>query len=250
VATRHQAADAIAAGRVTVAGAPATKPARLVAPDEPVLVAGDQTGFVTRGGHKLDAALDRFPVVVAGRRALDAGAAHGGFTDCLLQRGVASVVAFDVGSGQLDLALRQDPRVEVREGVNVRHLAPADVRPPVELVVADLSFISLSLVAAPLLAVADDDVDVVLLVKPQFEVGRVEASRGRGVIRDPDLWQQALERVDAAWRAAGAAMMDVMASPLRGARGNVEFLAHVRRGAPAHATASITAAIRQAAEPT
>jgi 23S rRNA (cytidine1920-2'-O)/16S rRNA (cytidine1409-2'-O)-methyltransferase len=250
VATRHQAADAIAAGRVTVSGAPATKSARLVAPEEPVLVAGDSARFVTRGGHKLDAALSRFPVGVAGRRALDAGAAHGGFTDCLLQRGAASVVAFDVGLGQLDMALRQDQRVEVREGVNVRHLDRADVKPPVDLVVADLSFISLSLVAVPLLAVATDDVDVVLLVKPQFEVGRVAASRGKGVIRDPDLWREALERVDAAWRAAGAAMMDVMASPLRGARGNVEFLAHLRRGAPAHATASILAAIREGGGPT
>lgn len=246
MASRSEATDAIAAGRVTVGGAPATKPSRLVAPDEPLLVEAAGPRFASRGGHKLSAALDRFALSVEGRRALDAGAAHGGFTDCLLQRGARHVVAVDVGTGQLDLALRRNPRVEVREGTNVRHLRPGDVEPPVEVVVADLSFISLGLVAGALLGVATDDVDVVLLVKPQFEVGRKEASRGKGIVRDPELWRQALGQVDAAWRSAGAAMMDVMVSPLRGARGNVEFLAHLRRGTGPGLTGAIDSAIDSA----
>jgi 23S rRNA (cytidine1920-2'-O)/16S rRNA (cytidine1409-2'-O)-methyltransferase len=210
---------------VLVGGAVADKPARLVAPDEPVELVGDPPRFVGRGGEKLDAALDRFAVPVAGRRALDAGASTGGFTDCLLQRGARSVVAVDVGYGQLHERLRADPRVEVHERTDVRAFRP-DER--FELVVADLSFISLRTVAPALVALASPGADLVVLVKPQFEAGRIEASKGRGVIRHPEVRERAVAGVRSAMEAAGAAMMEVMESPLTGADGNVEFLAHFR----------------------
>ncbi len=226
--SREQARQAIASGLVTVGGAPADKPTRLVAPADAVVVSGAGPRFVGRGGEKLDAALVHFAVVVTGRRALDAGSSTGGFTDCLLQRGAASVVAVDVGYGQLDERLRRDPRVDVRERTNVRSLTPADVDPPADIVVADLSFISLRTVAPALLGVAAPGADLVWLVKPQFEAGRAEASRGRGVIRDPEVHERAVSDVRAALVAGGATIMDTMVSPLRGADGNVEFLLHAR----------------------
>ncbi len=205
----------------------------MVAPHEPVEVTGPGPRFVSRGGDKLDAALDRFAVPVRGDRALDAGASTGGFTDCLLQRGAREVVAVDVGYGQLHERLRADPRVVVRERTNVRDLAPGDLGEPFALVVADLSFISLRTVAVPLVGLAADEADLVWLVKPQFEAGRAEAARGRGVIRDPAVWRRVLDEVRAALAGAGAAIMGAMASPLRGADGNVEFLLHARRTAGA-----------------
>jgi 23S rRNA (cytidine1920-2'-O)/16S rRNA (cytidine1409-2'-O)-methyltransferase len=234
--TRQSARAAIEAGRVTVSGAPATKPARLVAPDEPVVVAGDPPRFVSRGGEKLAAALDRFAVDPRGVRALDAGASTGGFTDCLLQGGAAHVVAVDVGRGQLHERLRADDRVEVHERTNVRDLAAGDLGAPFALVVADLSFVSLRTVLENLVALAAPGADLVLLVKPQFEAGRVEASRGRGVIRDPVVWRRVLGEVVDALRARGAAIMGVMVSPITGADGNVEFLVHART-APADSAA-------------
>ena len=231
--SRQQAQDDIAAGRVTVAGAPATKPARLVAADEPLVVLGPPPRFVSRGGEKLDAALERFAVPVSGRRALDAGASTGGFTDCLLQRGAASVVAVDVGYGQLHERLRTDARVEVHERTNVRDLSPGDLGPAAEVVVGDLSFISLRSVLPALLPLAVDGAEVVVLVKPQFEAGRHEASKGRGIITDPGIWRRVLAEVVGALDGAGAAIMGAMASPLTGADGNVEFLVHARTAAAA-----------------
>jgi len=216
---------------VRVGGATADKPARLVAPADPVVVTGPAPRFVSRGGDKLDAALDRFGVEPAGRPAFDAGASTGGFTDCLLQRGAATVVAVDVGYGQLDSRIRADPRVTVLERTNVRHLDVADVGGPFPVVVADLSFISLRTVASALLGLAAPGADVVVLVKPQFEAGAAEASRGRGVIRDPEVWRRVLEEVAAAYAGHGAALAGLMVSPLRGAEGNVEFLAHLIPGA-------------------
>jgi 23S rRNA (cytidine1920-2'-O)/16S rRNA (cytidine1409-2'-O)-methyltransferase len=230
VPSREQARQAIADRRVLVGGAVAEKPARLVDAGEPVRVTGDGPRFVSRGGEKLDAALTRFGIDVDGLAALDAGASTGGFTDCLLQRGAASVVAVDVGHGQLHERLRADPRVELHERCNIRSLAPADLggrRFP--LVVADLSFISLSVVARALTELTAPDGQLVVLVKPQFEAGRREAARGRGVIRDPAVWRAAVGSVGAAFGSAGAVMMDVMRSPITGADGNVEFLAHLRR---------------------
>jgi 23S rRNA (cytidine1920-2'-O)/16S rRNA (cytidine1409-2'-O)-methyltransferase len=231
--SRQQAQADIAAGRVTVGGAPADKPARLVGADEPLRVLGPPPRYVGRGGEKLAGALDRFDVVVSGRRALDLGASTGGFTDCLLQRGVASVVAVDVGYGQLHERLRADPRVEVHERTNVRDVRPGDLGAPADLLVADLSFISLRTVLPGALALAVPSADAVLLVKPQFEAGREEAARGRGVITDPAVWRRVLEEVAGALDDLGAAIMGAMASPLTGADGNVEFLLHARtRPAP------------------
>jgi 23S rRNA (cytidine1920-2'-O)/16S rRNA (cytidine1409-2'-O)-methyltransferase len=225
--TRQEAQDAIAAGRVLVGGAPADKPARLVGADEPVIVSGPPRRFVGRGGDKLEAALDRFAVDVRGLTALDAGASTGGFTDCLLQRGAASVIAVDVGYGQLHEKLRADPRVDVRERTNVRSLA---LDAPVDVVVADLSFISLATVAPALLgpSTVKPGGEAVILVKPQFEAGRAEVSKGRGVVRDPLVWRRVLGEARSALTGQGAAMMGVMVSPLKGADGNVEFLVHLR----------------------
>jgi 23S rRNA (cytidine1920-2'-O)/16S rRNA (cytidine1409-2'-O)-methyltransferase len=225
--SRDRARTDIAAGRVRVGGAPADRAARLVAPGEPVVVTGPGPRFVSRGGEKLDAALDRFGVTVAGRDALDAGASTGGFTDCLLQRGAARVVAVDVGHGQLDARLRSDPRVTVLERTNVRHLRVDDVGRRFPVLTVDLSFISLRTVAVPLLSLAEPGGDLVVLVKPQFEAGAAEAGRGKGVIRDPDVWRRVLEEVGEAFSSLGAVLAGLMVSPLRGAEGNVEFLVHV-----------------------
>ncbi|MCU1486462.1 MAG: hemolysin [Actinomycetia bacterium] len=230
-----------------VAGSIATKPARMVDAGEAVQVTGPPPRFVGRGGEKLDAALDRFTVVVEGRRALDAGASTGGFTDCLLQRGATEVVAVDVGYGQLHERLRADPRVRNLERTNVRSLAVDDVGGPAELVVADLSFISLRTVLGALLGLATPDADLVLLVKPQFEAGREEAAKGKGVIRDPEVWGRVLDEVRAASLSQGAAMMGAMPSPITGAEGNVEFLVHCRAGATVGVTAADLAEVVAAA---
>ena len=199
-----------------------------MAAHEAVVVAGDPPPYVSRAGAKLAAALDRWPVPVAGARALDAGASTGGFTDCLLQRGAARVVAVDVGHGQIHERLRADPRVELHERLNVRDLAPGDLGEPFPLVVADLSFISLRTVLPQLVGQAAPGADLVLLVKPQFEAGRADADRGRGVIRDPAVWRRVLEEIVRALRGHAAAIMGVMVSPITGTDGNVEFLVHAR----------------------
>jgi 23S rRNA (cytidine1920-2'-O)/16S rRNA (cytidine1409-2'-O)-methyltransferase len=226
--SRAVAHAAIAEHRVTVGGAVAAKPSRLVAPSDPVELLGPPARFVGRGGEKLDAALSHFALDVEGCRALDAGASTGGFTDCLLQRGAAHVVAVDVGHGQLHPAIRDDPRVDVRERCNVRHLRRDDVGGPVELVVADLSFISLVPVLPALLGLCRPQAPLVLLVKPQFEAGRAEVSRGRGVVRDPAVRADVQRRIDDALHAAGATIMGWMESPLRGADGNVELFVHAQ----------------------
>ena len=203
----------------------------MVDPSEPVELLGPPPRFVGRGGEKLDAALERFTIVVTGRRALDAGASTGGFTDCLLQRGAAAVVAVDVGYGQLHERLRADPRVRNLERTNIRAVDGAALGAPFGLVVADLSFISLRTVLEPLVGMTETGGDLVLLVKPQFEAGREEAAKGRGVIRDPAVWRRVLGEVCAASLSQGAAMMELMPSPITGAEGNVEFLVHCRAGA-------------------
>ena len=225
--SRARAQEAIEAGLVLVSGSRADRASRLVSPDEPVHLEAPPSRFVSRGGEKLAAALDRFGVEVVGRRALDAGASTGGFTDCLLQRGAAAVLAVDVGSGQLAWSLRNDPRVTVRERCNVRHLTPAVVGEPVDFVAADLSFISLRLVAPALAGVARDGADAVLLIKPQFEAGRGQVRRG-GLVTDPAVHLSVLEDVTAALAADGLTPLAVMPSPIRGAAGNIEFLAHFR----------------------
>ena len=235
--SRRQAGELIAAGRVQVDGTAVSRPSATVEPERAVVVERDPSdpAYASRAGHKLAGALDVWEargLVVAGRWCLDAGASTGGFTDVLLRRGAAHVVAMDVGHGQLVPALRADPRVEVREGVNVRDLVAGDVDPAPTLVVADLSFISLRLVVAPLAAVAAAGADVVLLVKPQFEVGRERLGSG-GVVRSPALRREAVLSVLEAASDAGMTPVDVLRSVLPGPSGNVEYL--VRLVAPGSA---------------
>jgi len=230
--SRDQAADLIAAGRVAVAGQPAAKPASQVAIDAPITVqrASDVPDYVSRGGYKLAGALAAFPgVVVAGKRCLDAGASTGGFTDVLLRAGAAHVLAVDVGYGQLAWSLQTDERVTVLDRVNVRNLTPEQVAPPPELVVADLSFISLTMVLPALAACAAGGADFLLMVKPQFEVGKEKA--GSGVVRDPELRAAAVASVASAAAGVGLGVAGVSASPLPGPSGNVEYFLWLRRGA-------------------
>jgi len=237
ITTPDDALDAIAAGRVLVAGSPALVPGRMVDAGEPIHVTPAPRRFASRGGEKLAAALERFAVDPQGRRALDAGASSGGFTDCLLQAGAAEVVAVDVGRGQLAWALRRDPRVALLERTNVRTLEPGDVGGAVDIVAADLSFISLVAVAPALVRCSTDDADHVLLVKPQFEAGRARVGEG-GVVRDPDVHRAVLREVRDGLATHGLVTIDAMVSPLRGADGNVEFLFHCRaHGAPVDDTA-------------
>ena len=222
----------MAASRVLVAGAVAEKPSRQVGPSEPLVVTQPPPRFASRGGEKLEAALRGFKLHVRGKEALDAGASTGGFTDCLLQWGASRVVAVDVGRGQMLARLRADPRVEVMEGRNIRYLRPEDVGGRrFDIVVADLSFISLTMVAGTLVGLARADSDLVVLVKPQFEAGRALVPRGRGVVRDAGAWARTLSSVADAFVVAGAGLVGVMASPLLGARGNTEFFLHLRLGA-------------------
>ncbi len=224
--SRSAAQALVDAGVVTVSGAAATKAARLVDPGEPVVVA-EVPPFVSRGGLKLRAALERVSLPLAGADVLDAGASTGGFTDCLLQGGVGRVVAVDVGHGQLHERLRGDPRVVVRERTNVRDLPPAWCPTPdglVDGVVGDLSFISLRTVLPALRAQLRSGGWMVLLVKPQFEAGRAVVDRGAGVVRDPAVWAEVLSDISAAVEGLGGSIMDVVDAPIRGAAGNVEFL--------------------------
>lgn len=229
-ASRTRAAALVAAGRVLVDGRPARKSSTPVEDGARVeVLASEEPEYVSRAGHKLAGALEAFPdVVVAGRRCLDAGASTGGFTQVLLDRGAASVAAVDVGHGQLVASLREDPRVLVREGLNVRHLVPEDVGGPVDLVVGDLSFISLTLLVAPLAAATRPGGELVLMVKPQFEVGPHRVGKG-GVVRDPGLRAEAVARVEEAARAAGLVVVAGAESPLPGQDGNVEHFLHLRR---------------------
>jgi 23S rRNA (cytidine1920-2'-O)/16S rRNA (cytidine1409-2'-O)-methyltransferase len=224
--SRAEAVQLVDAGRVTVGGAPAAKASRLVDAGEPVEVLGPPARFVSRGGEKLDAALEQLGVSVDGRRVLDAGASTGGFTDCCLQRGAREVVAVDVGHGQLHPRLRADGRVRVHERLHVRDLALHHTGGPVDVVVADLSFISLRSVLDALLAVCRPGADLVLLVKPQFEAGRAEVSRGKGVVKDPAVHERVRQEIEEALTARGARIMGWMTSPIRGAEGNVELLVH------------------------
>jgi 23S rRNA (cytidine1920-2'-O)/16S rRNA (cytidine1409-2'-O)-methyltransferase len=248
--SRDQAAELIAEGRVTVSGATATKPATAVTTDVALVVAADPAlrggeEYVSRGGHKLAGALAAFRpggLVVSGRRCLDAGASTGGFTDVLLREGAREVVAVDVGYGQLAWRLQRDERVQVRDRTNVRDLDLEVVGGPVDVVVGDLSFISLTLVLDALLAVTAEDADLVPMVKPQFEVGRERVGKG-GVVRDPALRAEAVATVAEAAGARGWGTRGVTVSPLPGPSGNVEFFLWLRRGPSAVGQAEIEAVV-------
>lgn len=230
--SRAHAADLVAHGRVRIDGRPVARAATAVGPDGVLEVDVDpqDPGYASRAAHKLADALDAWGSAaprVADAVCLDAGASTGGFTDVLLRRGARHVVAVDVGHDQLVARLRDDPRVEVRERVNVRDLRQGDVVPAPTVVVGDLSFISLTLVLAPLLDVAAAGADMVLLVKPQFEVGR-ERLGAEGVVRDPALWRDALDAVVGRAAGLGATVRDVRPSTLPGTHGNVEFVLRLR----------------------
>ena len=230
--SREQAAALVAEGRVTVAGATATKPATAVEPATPLVVREPEgESWVSRGGHKLAGALGALGYDPAGKRALDAGASTGGFTDVLLRRGAAHVVAVDVGYGQLAWSLQSDERVTVVDRTNVRSLTPEQVGEPVDLVVADLSFIPLGLVLPALLACTTPDADLLPMVKPQFEVGRERLPSG-GVVRDPELRAEAVRAVAAQAANIGLGVRAVTASPLPGPSGNVEYFLWLSRDAP------------------
>jgi 23S rRNA (cytidine1920-2'-O)/16S rRNA (cytidine1409-2'-O)-methyltransferase len=205
---------------------PATRAATLVSPDDSLSIAAEKRRFVSRGGEKLAGALERLDIEVSARRWLDAGASTGGFTDCLLQEGASEVVAVDVGYGQLDWRLREDERVTAIERTNVRSLTLRDLPWQPDAVVADLSFISLTLVLPALTAVLSEDGDLLLMVKPQFEVGRQKVGKG-GVVRDPALWREAIERVVAEARTRGLGLVDAVPSALPGPAGNREFFVHL-----------------------
>jgi 23S rRNA (cytidine1920-2'-O)/16S rRNA (cytidine1409-2'-O)-methyltransferase len=209
-----------------VAGTIATKPERMVDEAEPIELVGPRPRFVSRGGEKLDPALDAFGIDVAGLRCLDVGASTGGFTDCLLQRGARSVVALDVGRGQLAWSLRQDERVTVLERTDVRDVDPAAIG-AVQLVVADLSFISLRTVL-PSVAELAGDAPIVALVKPQFEVGKGRVGKG-GVVREPELHAEAVAGVVEKAASIGLRCDGTFDSPLPGAEGNREFFVLLRR---------------------
>ena len=231
--SREQARELIETGRVQLNGVVAAKPATQVDATASLVVRPGQDGpdYVSRGAHKLVGALDAFGLDVAGRRALDAGASTGGFSDVLLRRGVAAVVAVDVGYGQLAWPIRSDERVTVLERTNIRDLTPEALPFAPDLVVGDLSFISLALVLPPLVAVSTEGVDLALMVKPQFEVGKEQVGAG-GVVRDPALRSDAVRRIAATAWSLGLGTAGVVASPLPGPSGNVEYFLHLRRGAP------------------
>ncbi|HEY6710254.1 MAG TPA: TlyA family RNA methyltransferase [Actinomycetota bacterium] len=244
--SREAAGDAIRAGRVLVAGVVAAKPSTLVSAADPVALAGPARRWASRGGGKLAPVLERLGVEVAGRRCLDAGASTGGFTDVLLQAGAAEVVAVDVGYGQLDLRLRQDPRVVVLDRTNVRTLDTERIGGPVDLTVADLSFISLRLVLAALAGATRKDGDLLLLVKPQFEAGREAVGRG-GVVRDPAARAAAVRAVADAGASLGLGAAGVCPSPLPGPAGYLELFLHLRAGAAPLDGSALRAAVAEGA---
>jgi 23S rRNA (cytidine1920-2'-O)/16S rRNA (cytidine1409-2'-O)-methyltransferase len=249
--SREHASELITAGRVKVSGAVARKPATGVTTDVAIVVADDPDtpDYVSRGGHKLAGALAAFGPLgleVRGRRVLDAGASTGGFTDVLLRAGAAEVVAVDVGYGQLAWRLRQDERVRVHDRTNIRELDLTLIDGPVDLVVGDLSFISLELVLDPLIAVTRPDGDLALMVKPQFEVGRERVGKG-GVVRDLPLRAEAVSAVAAGAARRGWGARAVTTSPLPGPSGNVEFFLWLRHGEAAIGPDDITAEVERSA---
>jgi 23S rRNA (cytidine1920-2'-O)/16S rRNA (cytidine1409-2'-O)-methyltransferase len=224
--SRERARAMILAGHVLVAGKPVTKAGTAVDAESAVELLAPDHPYVGRGGVKLAHALDTFAIAVSGRECLDIGASTGGFTDVLLQRGAARVVALDVGHGQIDWTLRNDPRVVVIEGFNARHLTPADLPSPVDLVVIDVSFISLRQIFPVLPPLLRPAADLVALVKPQFEAGRAEVRKG--IIHDTAVHERVVQEVSAAAAAIGLKPAGSTPSPITGQKGNVEFLLYLR----------------------
>ncbi len=224
--SRERARALILAGQVTVGGEPVTKAGAQVDDSADVVLATPDHPYVGRGGLKLAHALDTFQIAVSGREALDIGASTGGFTDVLLQRGATRVVALDVGHGQFDWTLRNDPRVVVIERFNARYLTLADIPGPVDVVAIDVSFISLRHILPAIPPLLRPGADVVALVKPQFEAGRTEVRKG--VIRDEAVHLRVVDEIVAAAAGVGLTRMGSTSSPITGQKGNVEFLLHLR----------------------
>jgi 23S rRNA (cytidine1920-2'-O)/16S rRNA (cytidine1409-2'-O)-methyltransferase len=234
VASRERAQAMILAGNVLVDEQKVEKPGATVDEHAQIRLLGEQLKYVSRGGLKLEKALDHWPIDVSGKVCLDIGASTGGFTDCLLQRGAARVIAVDTGRGQIDAGLRQDPRVRLLEKTNARYLTAEQVGEAVDLVVMDVSFISATLVLPAVIAAAFQKCEaprrkgqIIVLVKPQFEVGRELVGKG-GIVRDSDVQAGAVEKVRQALLALGCREPGVIESPIRGAEGNREFLLHGR----------------------
>ena len=205
------------------------KASTMVAPDEPVHLIADPEPFVGRAGRKLEAALEAFGLDVCGLRAIDVGASTGGFTDCLLQRGAASVASVDVGHGQMHSRIRNDHRVDVIERTNIRTADPAAFGPPFDVIVADLSFISLRTVKKQLAVLGTEHASWVLLIKPQFEAGRDRVGKG-GIVRDPEVRKDVVDHVLRAFGAVGLGCNGIIESPITGTMGNIEYVAIFRRG--------------------
>ena len=231
VPSRERAQALILAGRVLVNQQKIEKPGASVDDDALLRVLGEEQRYVSRGGFKLEAALGRWHIDLAGRRCADIGTSTGGFTDCMLQHGAAGVVAVDTGYGQIAESLRRDPRVSLRERTNARYLKPGELGPGISFVSMDVSFISATLVLPGVLAAVRESgesrIEAVILVKPQFEAGREHVGKG-GIVSDPAAHQLAIDRVRAAVHDLGAAGTEVAESPIQGAKGNREFLLYSR----------------------
>lgn len=226
--SREKAQRAILAGQVTVGGRIADKPGTKISTDSEILITG-RDRYVGRGGHKLEGALTGFRIDPTGMSCLDLGSSTGGFTDCLLQHWASHVTAVDVGRGQLAWSLRQDPRVEVHEGVNARYLTASDFKRRFDLIVGDLSFISLTKILPAAFELLLPEGVMIMLIKPQFELSKADVGKG-GIVRDPVIRQRAVESIRTWVTNAGHRFDSVIESPLPGTSGNIEFLALLRRG--------------------
>lgn len=231
--SREAAKRLVLAGEVRVEGHEGNLKPGLKVDDEAGIEVRNRPKYVSRGGLKLEGALDAFAIEVEGKIVIDAGASTGGFTDCVLQRGAAKVHAYDVGTNQLAWKLRSDPRVVSREGFNLRHLQPSDLPEPVDLVVVDVSFISLTLILGPVFGVLKPEGDVICLIKPQFELKKEQIGRG-GIVRDSALHEEAVEKIRGhVTGTLGKRWRGVVPSPISGTDGNTEFLAWLKHPAPA-----------------
>lgn len=230
VESREKAQVLVLAGHVFVNGQKAVKASQLIAVDAELEVRGQECPYVSRGGWKLEKALDEFELQLEGKRCLDLGSSTGGFTDLMLQRGAASVTSVDVGKGQLHWKLRQDPRVDVREKTNARYLKPEDFSAPFDFLTGDLSFIGLGLILPAAFALATEAATAVYLIKPQFEAGPRQVGKG-GVVRDPAVHREVLVRVLEQDYGQGFCPTGLLASPIKGPAGNIEYLARFERSA-------------------
>jgi 23S rRNA (cytidine1920-2'-O)/16S rRNA (cytidine1409-2'-O)-methyltransferase len=244
--SRTEAQRAIDAGLVRVGTNTEPKASTLVAADEPVHLESAPEPFVSRAGRKLDAAFDAFAVDPGGKSVIDVGASTGGFTDCALQRGADHVVAVDVGYGQMHWDVRSDDRVTVVERTNIRTADPGSLGAPFDLVVGDLSFISLAMISRQLTALGSVDADWLLLAKPQFEAGKDGVGKG-GIVRDPLVRIATIRSVSDAFAGHGLSLHGLIVSPITGATGNVEYVAWFRHGEPERDVATLIAALEETA---